>query len=167
MSEDTEITVEEAPAAETLEPKTPAKPGGKKSKAAAPEPEQSVASSLKEQLGGDEAIQNAVDILTEKLMADPRINYFMFGVSRADQGDKHKSFLTVALRGEDEGEEAASLPDLRKTFGDFLDKGFKDRHFDLIFDHLRDSLKQMDITDELSEAVIKASNSIRQDLFSK
>ena len=169
MSEDTEITVEEAPAAETLEPKTPAKPGGKKSKAAAPEPEQSVASSLKEQLGGDEAIQNAVDILTEKLMADPRINYFLFGVSRADQGDKHKSFLTVALRGEDEGEgeEAASLSDLRKTFGDFLDKGFKDRHFDLLFEHLRDSLKQMDITDELSEAVIKASNSIRQSLFNK
>ena len=165
MSEDTEISVEEAPAAETPEPKTPAKAGGKKSKAAAPE--QSVAASLKEQLGGDEAIQNAVDILTEKLMADPRINYFMFGVSRADQGDKHKSFLAVALRGESEDVEAASLPDLRKTFGDFLDKGFKDRHFDLIFDHLRDSLKQMDITDELSEAVIKASNSIRQSLFNK
>ena len=167
MSEDTEITVEEAPAAETPEPKTPVKAGGKKSKAAAPAPEQSVAASLKEQLGGDEAIQNAVDILTEKLMADPRINYFLFGVSRADQGDKHKSFLTVALRGEDEDEEAASLPDLRKTFGDFLDKGFKDRHFDLMFDHLRDSLKQMDIPDELSEAVIKASNSIRQSLFGK
>ena len=165
MSEDTEITVEEAPAAETPEPKTPAKAGGKKSKAAAPAPEQSVAASLKEQLGGDEAIQNAVDILTEKLMADPRINYFLFGVSRADQGDKHKSFLTVALRGDNE--EAASLSDLRKTFGDFLDKGFKDRHFDLIFDHLRDSLKQMDIADELSEAVIKASNSIRQSLFNK
>ena len=165
MSEDTEITVEEAPAAETPEPKTPAKAGGKKSKVAAPAPEQSVAASLKEQLGGDEAIQNAVDILTEKLMADPRINYFLFGVSRADQGDKHKSFLTVALRGEDE--EAAGLPDLRKTFGDFLDKGFTDRHFDLMFDHLRDSLKQMDIADELSEAVINASNSIRQGLFSK
>ena len=32
---------------------------------------------------------------------------------------------------------------------------------------MRDSLKQMDITDELSEAVIKASNSIRQSLFNK
>ena len=165
MSEETEVTVEEAPAAEAPEPKTPAKAGGKKSKVAASAPEQSVAASLKEQLGGDEAIQNAVDILTEKLMADPRINYFLFGVSRADQGDKHKSFLTVALRGE--GEEADSLPDVRKTFGDFLDKGFKDRHFDLMFDHLRDSLKQMDIADELSEAVIKASNSIRQSLFIK
>ena len=165
MSEDTEITVEEAPAAETPEPKTPVKAGGKKSKTAAAAPEQSVAASLKEQLGGDEAIQNAVDILTEKLMADPRINYFLFGVSRADQGDKHKSFLTVALRGDNE--EAASLPDLHKTFADFLDKGFKDRHFDLLFDHLRDSLKQMDIADELSEAVIKASNTIRHGLFSK
>ena len=165
MSEETEITVEEAPPAKTPKSKTPARTGGKKSKAAVPAPEQSVAASLKEQLGGDEAIQNAVDILTEKLMADPRVNYFLFGVSRADQGDKHKSFLTVALRGE--GEETANLPDLRKTFAEFLDKGFKDRHFDLIFDHLRDSLRQMNITDELSEAVIKASNSIRQGLFSK
>jgi hemoglobin len=158
MSEETEITVEEAPAAETPKAKSPAKAGGKKSKAAAPAPEKTVAASLKEQLGGDEAIQNAVDILTEKLMADPRVNYFLFGVSRADQGDKHKSFLTVALRGE--GEETADQPDLRKTFADFLDKGFKD-------DHLRDALKQMDITDELSEAVIKASNGIRQSLFTK
>ena len=165
MSEETEITVEEAPAAETPKAKSPAKAGGKKSKAAEPAPEQTVAASLKEQLGGDEAIQNAVDILTEKLMADPRVNYFLFGVSRADQGDKHKSFLTVALRGE--GEETADQPDLRKTFADFLDKGFKDRHFDVLFDHLRDALKQMDITDELSEAVIKASNGIRQSLFSK
>jgi hemoglobin len=165
MSDDTEITVEEAPAAEAPEQKSPTKAGGKKSKAAAPAPEQTVAASLKEQLGGDEAIQNAVDILTEKLMADPRVNYFLFGVSRADQGDKHKSFLTVALRGE--GEDTADQPDLHKTFADFLDKGFKDRHFDVLFDHLRDSLKQMDIADELSEAVIKASYGIRQSLFSK
>jgi hemoglobin len=165
MSEDTEIKVEEAPA------KSPRTKGGgaKKTK---PDTQstpaaQTVAASLCEQLGGDEAIQNAVEILTEKLMADPRINHFMFGVSRADQGDRHKSFLTVALRGKGDGEEGAESPDLRKTFADFFDKGFKNQHFDVIFNHLRDSLKQMDVTDELSDAVIQASDTLRKSLFSK
>jgi hypothetical protein len=37
----------------------------------------------------------------------------------------------------------------------------------VIFHHLRDSLRQMDIADELSDAVIKASNSVRLSLVSK
>jgi len=163
MSEETEIKVEEAPA-KPLREKSTAK---KESKSEEPEAVPAVAASLREQLGGDEAIQNAVEILTEKLMADPRINHFMFGVSRADQGDKHKSFLTVALRGEDDAAEVGDLPDLHKAFAQFFDKGFKDRHFDVIFHHLRDSLKQLDIADELSDAVIKASDSVRNRLFSK
>ena len=162
MSEDTEIKVEEAPAKSARAKGT----ATKKAKSETPTA-QTAAASLCEQLGGDEAIQTAVEILTEKLMADPRINHFMFGVSRADQGDKHKSFLTVALRGEDDGTEGGDLPDLHKAFAQFFDKGFKDRHFDVIFHHLRDSLKQMDIADELSDAVIKASDTLRNSLFGK
>lgn len=162
MSEDTEIKVEEAPA------KSPRAKGTATKKAKSDTPAtQTAAASLCEQLGGDEAIQNAVEILTEKLMADPRINHFMFGVSRADQGDKHKSFLTIALRGEGDDGEGVELPDLRKTFADFFDKGFKNQHFDVIFNHLRDSLKQMDVADEVSDAVIQASDTLRKSLFSK
>jgi truncated hemoglobin YjbI len=162
MSEETEIKVEET-SVDQLPDKAPAPRKAKNEKTS---PEQPVAASLREQLGGDEAIKNAVEILTEKLMADPRINHFMFGVSRADQGDKHKSFLTVALGGEGDAE-VGDLPDLHKAFAQFFDKGFKDRHFDVIFHHLRDSLRQMDIADELSDAVIKASNSVRLSLVSK
>jgi hemoglobin len=163
MSEETEIKVEEAPA----KPPRSKSPAPRKAKSEKTEPAQTEAASLREQLGGDEAIQNAVEILTEKLMADPRINHFMFGVSRADQGGKHKSFLTVALRGENDGTEGGDLPDLHKAFAQFFDKGFKDRHFDVIFHHLRESLKEMNIADELSDAVIKASDTLRNSLFSK
>ena len=52
-----------------------------------------------------------------------------------------------------------------KNFDHFFDRGFKDRHFDVIFDHLRDTLKQMEIADELSEAVLLASNTLRKSLF--
>lgn len=160
MSEETEIKVEEAPA----KPARAKAPATKKAKTEKAPAAQTVAASLREQLGGDEAIQNAVEILTEKLMADPRINHFMFGVSRADQGDKHKSFLTVALRDEGDGLEGGELPDLHKAFAQFFDKGFKDRHFDVIFNHLRDALKEMNIADDLSDTVIKASNTLRNSL---
>jgi hemoglobin len=160
MNEETEITIE-TPApiedtAETTEQSAAEEPETEVSASA-----ESVAVSLREQLGGDEAIQNAVEVLTDKLMSDPRINYFLFGVSRADQGEAHKSFLTVALKGA-EGEE---IPDLRKSFDHFFERGFKDRHFDLIFDHLRDTLRQMQLADDLSEAVLEASNTLRKSLF--
>jgi len=166
MSEGIEITVETpAPVEDT--PET-AEATEKAETPAAEEPQaevstsaEAVAASLREQIGGDEAIQNAVEVLTDKLLSDPRINYFLFGVSRTDQGDKHKSFLTVALKGA-EGED---IQDLRKNFDHFFDRGFKDRHFDVIFDHLRDTLKQMEIADELSEAVLLASNTLRKSLF--
>ncbi len=161
MSEETEIKVEEAPVKPVRAKSHPAQTATSEQLA----PETTVAATLSEQLGGDEAIRNAVEILTDKLMADPRINHFMFGVSRADQGEKHKSFLTVALR--EEGEEGGELPDLHQAFAQFFDKGFKDQHFDVIFSHLRDSLQQMDIADELSDAVIEASNTLRKSLFSK
>ncbi|GAB6047874.1 hypothetical protein JCM19379_17010 [Methyloparacoccus murrellii] len=168
MSEETEITAEVPAEDETIVEETPpAEPepaAGKQDKGRKPEPVIAEAASLREQLGGDEAIQNAVDILTDKLMSDPRINYFLFGVSRADQGAKHKSFLTVALRGDDEAGEA---PDLREAFAQFFDKGLRDRHFDVILDHLRDTFRQMEVADELSEAALNASRNIREALFGR
>ena len=166
MSEDTEITVETPVPVEDTPETAEATENAETAAAEEPQTEvsaaaESVAASLREQIGGDEAIQNAVEVLTDKLLSDPRINYFLFGVSRADQGEKHKSFLTVALKGA-EGEE---IHDLRKSFDHFFDRGFKDRHFDVIFDHLRDTLKQMEIADDLSEAVLLASNTLRKSLF--
>ena len=79
MSEETEITAEVPAEDETIVEETPpAEPepaAGKQDKGRKPEPVIAEAASLREQLGGDEAIQNAVDILTDKLMSDPRINY--------------------------------------------------------------------------------------------
>ena len=163
MSEDTEITVETpAPSEDAAETTGNAEaPAAEEPKAEVSVAAESVAASLREQIGGDAAIQNAVEVLTDKLLSDPRINYFLFGVSRADQGDKHKSFLTVALKGA-EGED---IQDLRKSFDHFFDRGFKERHFDVVFDHLRDTLKQMDIADDLSKAVLQASNTLRKSLF--
>jgi len=166
MSEGIEITVETPAPVEDTPETAEATENAETPAAEEPQTEvstsaEAVAASLREQIGGDEAIQNAVEVLTDKLLSDPRINYFLFGVSRTDQGDKHKSFLTVALKGA-EGED---IHDLRKNFDHFFDRGFKDRHFDVIFDHLRDTLKQMEIADELSEAVLLASNTLRKSLF--
>lgn len=125
--------------------------------------EAAVSKSLHDQIGGEETLHQIVTILSEKLQADPRINYILFGISRTDQGEKHKAFLSAALNGsEDHG-----VSDLSAAFDRFFQQGLKDRHFDAFFQHLRDALSELEISDDLSGAVISASENIRKKLFNR
>ena len=119
--------------------------------------------SLLELIGGDEAIVTTIAKLTDKLFADPRINYVLFGVSRSDMEDHNKAFLSVLLKEDSE----ASTTDLGKAFAALLEKGLKRSHITLMFDHLRDSLKEKELSDDLSQALATGANEIHQQLFGK
>lgn len=151
-----------APAAASAEPPAAEEPA--QQVAAEPEPKKipaSVEASLREQFGGDEAIEKAVAILSEKLSTDPRFNFFLFGMSRDDHGDKHRTFLSVALGGQD----GATKADLMDKFSRLFDQGLQDRHFDVVLHHLRDTMKELDFSDDLTASVLTASGETRKSLF--
>lgn len=134
--------------------------------AAEPEPESTalnLKASLHEAFGGDEAIEKAVAILSDKLSTDPRFNFFLFGMSRDDHGDKHRTFLSMALGGQD----SATKVELMNKFSRLLDHGLQDRHFDVVLHHLRDTLKELDFSDELAASVLTATGEARKSLFSR
>lgn len=144
----------EPPATEEPERQAVAEPAPKQAPA-------SVETSLHEQFGGDEAIEKAVAILSEKLSTDPRFNFFLFGMSRDDHGDKHRTFLSVALGGQD----SATKADLMDKFSRLFDQGLQDRHFDVVLHHLRDTMKELDFSDDLTASVLTASGETRKSLF--
>ncbi len=116
-----------------------------------------------EQLGGMEGIYSLAEQLSEKLVSDPRVNYYLFGLNRTDLTDTHICLLITALKGEAAGQGS----DLHKAFSRFFEKGLKDRHFDVVINHLRDSLAQLDIADELTDTVLEATGRARQALFGR
>ena len=55
--------------------------------------------SVYERIGGEAAVNAAVDIFYRKVLKDPRINMFFKDVDMDRQAAKQKAFLTVALGG--------------------------------------------------------------------
>ena len=53
--------------------------------------------SLYDQLGGEPAVNAAVDIFYRKVLADDRISRFFEGVDMEEQAAKQKAFLTMVF----------------------------------------------------------------------
>lgn len=119
--------------------------------------------SLFEQLGGEAAVGTAVDIFYRKVMADARINYFFFGVNITEQAAKQKAFLGMAFGGPHE----YTGRDMRRSHAKLVGMGLNDRHFDIVLDHLRDTLRELESPEPLIQQVIAICESTREDILGR
>ena len=119
--------------------------------------------SLFEQLGGEAAVGTAVDIFYRKVMADARINYFFFGVNITEQAAKQKAFLGMAFGGPHE----YTGRDMRRSHAKLVGMGLNDRHFDIVLDHLRDTLRDLESPEPLIQQVIAICESTRDDVLGR
>ena len=55
--------------------------------------------SIYERIGGEAAMDAAVDLFYRKVLADDRVNGFFEGIDMKDQAAKQKAFLTMATGG--------------------------------------------------------------------
>jgi hemoglobin len=119
--------------------------------------------SLFEQLGGEAAVGTAVDLFYRKVMADARINYFFFGVNITEQAAKQKAFLSMAFGGPHE----YTGRDMRRSHAKLVGMGLNDRHFDIVLDHLRDTLLELQAPEPLIQQVIAICECTRDDVLSR
>ena len=140
------------------EAEKPAKPAkSPKGKAVEkPEPAQEE-TSLYEKLGGEAAVSAVVDLFYRKVIGDARINNFYFGVNVAEQANKLKAFLTNAFGGPDN----CQGQNVRLGHERMVAMGVKDRHFDIMLDHLRNALSETEIANDLINEVIPIAESTR------
>ncbi len=119
--------------------------------------------SLYERIGGDAAVNAAVDLFYRKVLADERINQFFEGVDMDKQAAKQKAFLTFALGGPNNytGE------DMRKGHAHLVARGLNDSHFDAVMENLGATLTELGVpAKEIGEAAAIAE-SVRNDVLGR
>ena len=112
---------------------------------------------------GDEAIAKAVDKFYEKVLADDRVNGFFKGVDMNRQRAMQTAFLTYAFGGPNHYQGR----DLRAVHAHLVARGLNDTHFDIILEHLGNTLKEMGVSDADIAQAAKIANSVRNDILNK
>jgi hemoglobin len=119
--------------------------------------------SLYDRLGGEAAVNAAVDIFYRKVLADDRISDFFDGVDMDRQAAKQKAFLTMAFGGPNNytGE------DMRKGHAHLVARGLNDSHFDAVVEDLGATLKELGVSDDLIGEVAAIAETTRNDVLGK
>jgi len=118
---------------------------------------------LYERLGGEAAVNAAVDIFYRKVLADDRINEFFEGVDMEAQAAKQKSFLTMVFGGPNN----YTGKDMREGHKHLVERGLNDSHVDAVIENLGNTLKELGVDDADIQEVAAIANSVRDDVLNR
>jgi hemoglobin len=118
---------------------------------------------LFEQLGGNAAVEAAVDLFYPKVLADDRISGFFEGVDMDRQGRKQKAFLAMAFGGPKRYSGRA----MRAGHAHLVEQGLSDEHFDAVVENLATTLREMGVAEELIAQVGEIAESTRVDVLGR
>lgn len=118
---------------------------------------------LYEQLGGQPAVEAAVDLFYRKVLTDARISKFFEGVDMDKQIAKQKAFLTMVFGGPNN----YSGKDLRTGHAHLLKLGLNDSHVDAVIENLGQTLKELGVSQPLIDQVAGLANSVRNEVLSR
>lgn len=118
---------------------------------------------LYEKLGGEAAVNAAVDIFYRKVLADYRINRFFDNSDMEKQAAKQKAFLTMAFGGPNN----YSGTDMRNAHAHLVKMGLNASHFDAVMEHLVATLAELNVPQELIDQVAVIAESTRNDVLGK
>jgi hemoglobin len=119
--------------------------------------------SLYNRLGGEAAVNAAVDIFYRKVLGDFRINRF-FGTSDMDkQIAKQRSFLTMAFGGPN----SYTGKDMRSAHARLVDMGLNDDHFNAVMEHLGATLTELKVPPALIAEAAAIAESTRGDVLGR
>ena len=120
-------------------------------------------STLFEQIGGEAAVNAAVDLFYRKVLADDRIAHFFDDVDMERQAAKQKAFLTMAFGGPHN----YTGQDMRRGHAHLVKRGLNDSHFDAVAENLGATLKDMGVAQNLIDQVLAIAESTRNDVLNR
>ncbi len=119
--------------------------------------------SLYDRIGGEAAVNAAVEVFYRKVLADDRINMFFEGVDMEKQAAKQKGFLTFAFGGPHN----YSGKDMREGHAHLVAKGLNDSHFDAVMENLGATLTELGVPADLIAEAAAIAESTRNDVLGK
>ena len=119
--------------------------------------------SIYERIGGEPAMNAAVDLFYRKVLSDDRVNGFFEGIDMQDQAAKQKAFLTMATGGPNNytGKE---LREGHKNVKDKDGNGINDEHVTIIIEHAGGALKELGVPDGEIGEIAALLESVRSDV---
>jgi len=118
---------------------------------------------LFDKLGGEAAVNAAVDIFYRKVLSDYRINRFFDNTNMEEQAAKQKAFLTMAFGGPNN----YSGADMRTAHARLVKMGLDNSHFDAVMENLRATLEELNVPEELIAEVAAIAEGARNDVLGK
>jgi hemoglobin len=121
---------------------------------------------LFEKLGGEAAVDLAVDKFYKRVLQDDRIKHFFADVDMAKQRAHQKAFLTYAFGGTGKYEGRY----MREAHRELVEKhGLSSEHFDAVAEDLMETLKEMGVSSELlaEVAAIAAAPQHKKDVLNQ
>ena len=120
--------------------------------------------SVYDAIGGEAAVNAAVDLFYRKVLADDRISRFFEGVDMDKQAAAQKGFLTFALGGPNN----YTGRDMRAAHSRLVNEmGLTDEHFDAVMENLGATLKELGVADDLIGKAAAIAESTRSDVLGR
>ena len=139
--------------------------GGSQSTSVLDEPEKKEPAeeekSLFEQIGGEAAVDAAVDLFYRKVLADEELAPFFESTDMEEQHKKQKAFLTMAFGGPNNYTGA----DMTKAHAKLVKQGMGEKHFNLVMKHLGETLTELNVPAELISKAAEIAMSVKGDVL--
>jgi len=114
--------------------------------------------SLYEAIGGEAAIDAAVDRFYDKVLGDPLLAPFFAAMDMPAQRRKQKAFFGTVFKGQTEGVQTY----MRSAHRRLVDEGrIGDAHFDAVAGHLQSTLEDLTVPADLIVQVMGAAAGLR------
>lgn len=120
-----------------------------------------VNASIYHQIGGQPAMDAAIEIFYKKVLADVRIKHFFEDINMNAQRRKQKAFLSAAFgspvqwEGKDMRKAHANLP------------GLNDTHFNAVAENLKATLGELKVKPALIDQIMALAGSLRNDVLNR
>lgn len=116
--------------------------------------------SVYEQIGGEAAIDAAVNLFYRKMLADDRVAHFFSTVDMDGQIAKQKAFLTMVMGGPNN----YTGKDMREAHKHLQ---LNDSHVDVVIEHLGATLTELGVSAELVAGVAAVAEGARDDVLNR
>ncbi len=116
--------------------------------------------SIYDSIGGEKAVNAAVDIFYRKVLADDRISQFFDSVDMDGQRAKQKAFLTMVFGGPNnytgkDMREAHKHMDLNET------------HFNAVAENLVGTLEELSVPKDIIDKIVAIAVSVKADVLNQ
>lgn len=116
--------------------------------------------SIYEKIGGDAAVNAAVDIFYKKVLTDDRISHFFDTVDMESQHAKQKAFLTMAFGGPNN----YTGKDMREAHKHM---NLTEEHFNAVAENLVATLQELNVGQAEIDEIVAVCLSVKDDVLNK